>query len=177
MVLPNSGLGKSELAHLHPPPPPPPSPSKCSNLINIYLSVFRLMLLFYCIWTLRKEAVCMTMRSPGWVFINISRGTQQVLMQWKKTCVIVVLAYCNHRMCVVHPPLVGCLSTIFFNSYHARGDFCCLLITFSNSYAPSGSKPFDTLILFLKEFFEKVDFEKSQQMTTKAWKITQRADH
>ena len=35
-----------------------------------------------------------------------------------------------------------------------------------------GSKPFDTLIVFLKEFFEKVDFEKSLQMTAKAWKIT-----
>ena len=29
-----------------------------------------------------------------------------------------------------------------------------------------------TLIVLLKEFFEKVNFEKSQQMTTKAWKIT-----
>ena len=31
----------------------------------------------------------------------------------------------------------------------------------------SGSKLFDTLIVFLKEFFEKVDFEKSQQTTKK----------
>ena len=36
-------------------------------------------------------------------------------------------------------------------------------------------KPFDTLIMFLKFFFEKVNFEKSQQMTAKAWKITQHA--
>ena len=31
---------------------------------------------------------------------------------------------------------------------------------------------FDTLIMFLNEFFEKVNFEKSQQTTTKACKIT-----
>ena len=36
----------------------------------------------------------------------------------------------------------------------------------------SGSKPFDTLIVFLKECIKKVDFEKRQQTTTKAWKIT-----
>ena len=36
----------------------------------------------------------------------------------------------------------------------------------------SGSKLFDTLIVFLKEFFEKVDFEKNQQTTKKkAWKL------
>ena len=32
-----------------------------------------------------------------------------------------------------------------------------------------------TLIVFLKEFLEKVIFEKSQQTTTKAWKNTQQA--
>ena len=32
----------------------------------------------------------------------------------------------------------------------------------------TGSKPFDTLILLLKEFFEKVCFEESQQAKTKA---------
>ena len=31
----------------------------------------------------------------------------------------------------------------------------------------TGSKQFDTLIVFLKELFEKVNFEKSQQTTTK----------
>ena len=30
------------------------------------------------------------------------------------------------------------------------------------------TRPFDTLMVFLKEFFEKVNFEKSQQMTTLA---------
>ena len=32
-------------------------------------------------------------------------------------------------------------------------------------WAWSGSKLFDTLMLFLKEFFEKIDFEKCQQTT------------
>ena len=32
------------------------------------------------------------------------------------------------------------------------------------------------LMVFLKEFFEKVDFEKNQQMTKKAGKITQKAE-
>ena len=43
------------------------------------------------------------------------------------------------------------------------------------SSADNLSKPFDSLIVFLKVFFEQVDFEKSQQITTKAWKITQHA--
>ena len=33
--------------------------------------------------------------------------------------------------------------------------------------ALSGSKLFDTLMVFLKEFFKKVDFEKKNQQTTK----------
>ena len=33
--------------------------------------------------------------------------------------------------------------------------------------ARSGSKLFDTMIVFLKDFFEKVDFEKKNQQTTK----------
>ena len=39
----------------------------------------------------------------------------------------------------------------------------------------SGFKLFDTLLVVLKECFEKVNFENSQQTTTKAWKITQHA--
>ena len=62
------------------------------------------------------------------------------------------------------------------NSFLAWDDFCRVLITFANSLDPeqdqnmsvrSGPKLFDTLIMFLKEFSEKVYFEKSQQMTTK----------
>ena len=45
-------------------------------------------------------------------------------------------------------------------------------LTFCRSW--SGSKLFDTPILFLKEFIEKIKFEKKcPQTTTKAWKITQ----
>ena len=40
--------------------------------------------------------------------------------------------------------------------------------------ARSGSKLFDTLIVFLKEFFEKVDFEKNHQ-AKKAGKFPQGA--
>ena len=40
----------------------------------------------------------------------------------------------------------------------------------------SGSKPFKTLIVFLKEIFENVNFQKSQQVTTKAGESTQTAE-
>ena len=70
-------------------------------------------------------------------------------------------------------------------TFPACGDFCRLLITFENSLDPDqdqqnvgpdlDSKHFDILIVFLKEFFEKVNFEKSQQMTTNKRKITQDA--
>ena len=54
-----------------------------------------------------------------------------------------------------------------------------LLITFAKSMDPdqdhlnvgSGSKVFDTLMVFLKEFFEKVDFEKNQQKAKTLKKI------
>ena len=50
------------------------------------------------------------------------------------------------------------------NTFPASGDFCCLLITFANSLdqdqAWSGSKLFDTLMVFPKDFFEKVNFKK-----------------
>ena len=35
----------------------------------------------------------------------------------------------------------------------------------------SGSKLYDTMIVFLKEIFEKVDFEKNPQMTKKHAKL------
>ena len=38
------------------------------------------------------------------------------------------------------------------------------IVPFANSLE-SGSKPFDTLIVFLKVVFEKVNFEKNQQAT------------
>ena len=51
---------------------------------------------------------------------------------------------------------------------------CCLLITFANCLDPDQARQnvwpdLDTLMVFLKEFFEKVDFDKkNQQMTKKA---------
>ena len=49
---------------------------------------------------------------------------------------------------------------------------CCLLMTIANSIDPelwsgSGSKPFDTLIVFLKESFEKVTFVSSDNKSMK----------
>ena len=50
--------------------------------------------------------------------------------------------------------------------------FYCLLITFANR---SGSKLDDALVVFLKEFIEHFNFEKNQQMTKRACKISQHA--
>ena len=61
-----------------------------------------------------------------------------------------------------------------------------LLITFAISFEPDQDrqnigpdldpiKPSDTLIVFLKGFFENIYLKKSQQTTTKAWTITQHA--
>ena len=45
---------------------------------------------------------------------------------------------------------------------------CRLLITFANSLDPvQAPQTIDTLMVFLKEFFEKVDFDKNQQTTKK----------
>ena len=61
-----------------------------------------------------------------------------------------------------------------FNSFLASSNFCCLLITFAVwtqiRTVGSGSKPFDTLIVFLKEFFENVNFEKRSSDNNKSMK-------
>ena len=46
-----------------------------------------------------------------------------------------------------------------FNSFRVSSNFCPLL---------NDGPDLDPSIVFLKEFFEKVNFEKSQQTTTKA---------
>ena len=52
------------------------------------------------------------------------------------------------------------------HSFPVSGDFCHLLINLANSldtdqtWRVVGPNLFDTLIVFLKEFFEKVNFEK-----------------
>ena len=65
------------------------------------------------------------------------------------------------------------------NSFLVSGDFCRLLIAFANSLDPDqdplivspdldSNCLIDSLKEFLKECSEKVNFEKSQQTTTKA---------
>ena len=64
----------------------------------------------------------------------------------------------------------------------SRKSFCHLLIPFANSLDPdqdqhpsqsfSASKPFDTLIVFLTEFFQKSNFEKKSTNDYKSMKIT-----
>ena len=54
------------------------------------------------------------------------------------------------------------LGALRVNSLPASNKVCRLLLTFAKQF---GSKLFDTLIVFLKDFYEKVHFEKSQQMT------------
>ena len=56
-----------------------------------------------------------------------------------------------------------------FDSFLASGDFCLLLKTFANSLDPDQDQqnvgpdrgPNSLTLLFLKEFFEKVNFEKN----------------
>ena len=89
-----------------------------------------------------------------------------------------VTAQADLYFCCLHLTKTGLLTTRQFyvvNSFLASGDFSHLLINFANSLDPdqdrprtgptesrswSGSKLFDTLIVFLKEFFEKDHFEK-----------------
>ena len=59
------------------------------------------------------------------------------------------------------------------NSFLASGDFCHLLINSAKSWDPDQdrqkvSKRFDTLIVLVKDYFETVNVERSQQMTSKA---------
>ena len=46
----------------------------------------------------------------------------------------------------------------------ASGDICCLLVAFANSLDPNVGPDLDSLIVYLKEFIEKVNFEICQQM-------------
>ena len=66
-----------------------------------------------------------------------------------------------------HILLITLQQILSVNSFSASGHFCRLLITFSNSLDPdharSGSKLFDTLMIFLKDCFEKVNILKKIQ--------------
>ena len=63
-----------------------------------------------------------------------------------------------------------------YKADRAKPNFCCLLITFANSLDPDQVRQnvgpdLDpnclTLMVFLKEFFEKINFEKNRQTTQK----------
>ena len=61
-----------------------------------------------------------------------------------------------------------------FNSFPASDNFFRLLISFANSLNQdqarqnqSGSKLFDTVVVFLKDFSEKVNSKKNPQMAKK----------
>ena len=72
------------------------------------------------------------------------------------------------KTCLSAPETLIENSVVATNSFLASSNFCRQLITFTNSLDPdqneqnvfqrSGSKLFDTLIVVLKEFFEKVNF-------------------
>ena len=51
------------------------------------------------------------------------------------------------------------------NSFLASGDFCDILKTIANILDPDLDPNCLTLIVFLNDIFEKVNFEKSQQTT------------
>ena len=55
-------------------------------------------------------------------------------------------------------------------------DKILMLITFANSLDPDQARQSlsDTLMIFLKEFFKNVDFEKNQQTTKKHAKLPSR---
>ena len=82
--------------------------------------------------------------------------------------------YLHHKLIALALPCDKCTCPVSLN---ARSDFCPLSITIANSENPDQDRQnighdLDpnhlTVILFLKEFFENVKFEKSQQTTTKA---------
>ena len=73
-------------------------------------------------------------------------------------------------------PVSNAFTSYPLNSFLARVDFFHLLETFANSLDPDQDRlnvgsdqdlNYLTLIVFLKEFFDKFNFEKSQQTTTK----------
>ena len=58
--------------------------------------------------------------------------------------------------------------TLNLSSKDSSRDFGCLLTTFANSVDPDQDpKRLTLVIVFLKEYFEKVNIDKSQQTTTK----------
>ena len=69
------------------------------------------------------------------------------------------------------------IAPVYFISYIASGDFCRLLITFATILSPDQDRQninpdisklfdtgFDTLIVFLKEYFEEVNFDDNKSI-------------
>ena len=68
---------------------------------------------------------------------------------------------------------------MYIHLMHGKSVNCRMLITFASSLDPKrrlGFKLFDTLIVFMKEFFEKVDFEKKSADDEKTCKIAQQGN-
>ena len=109
-----------------------------------------------------------------------SRGLEQALY-WScllSICSNIIPSWCfidNNELPLLFVlfPLMELLVSILINVnyFHASLGFSLLLIGFANSLDAdprSGPKPFDALMVFLKELFEKVNFEISEQTTSKA---------
>ena len=103
-------------------------------------------------------------------FLPIYSSEFWLLILWSNSLLTIDLM---HQQSIIQ---FFCLLTIYLSSFPARGNLSSadnLCKQFGPRSGPtecrswSGSKLFDTLIVFLKEFFEKVDFEKNQQTTTK----------
>ena len=67
---------------------------------------------------------------------------------------------------ILYSTLLFIACTIDISDNHTYCYLCLLMlsadmITFSNNVGPSGSKLYDTLMVFLKEVFRKDDFEKN----------------
>ena len=72
--------------------------------------------------------------------------------------------------------LPGKTNYTLLNSFLASGELCHFLITFTNKLdLQVGSEPFGTLIMFLKDFLEKVNFKKKSADNNESMKFTQHA--
>ena len=115
-----------------------------------------------------------------WVHI-VCKGYHQTALVDKELTSYEALIFCDFKFWIMNAlhrfGVFLCTNT--FNSLSLK---CCLLITFANSFetdqarhsvGPDSVGPdldpicFDTQTVFLKKCFEKVDFEKNQQMTKK----------
>ena len=112
-----------------------------------------------------------------WRLMSAWKGScivpDQIRCFFSKGKILVFLLFINENMLWVrirNASIKSVETNMCYNSFLASGDFYRLLITFANNFDPdqarkkcrawSGSKLFDTLMVFLKEFFEKVNLKK-----------------